>query len=127
MTKTTLTALGAALIALGQALQSEEGDTPAPAEATTTSRRGRGPAKQPENPPADEKKELIDAATETKLRALFNPLLGIGKGTKVKETLLKFGGANLITQLPAADEPAFVAEINKLLTEFAADITTASI
>lgn len=120
MTKTTLTALGAALIALGQALQSEDGETAAPAEATTTGRRGRAPKDPapPAEPPPGTK-------TEAELRELIDPLLSAGGdwSLKVKKALAEHGaGANKLAELIAANQPAFIAAVKKLQSELDAAI-----
>lgn len=116
MTKTTLTALGAALIALGQELQGEEAP-PASTEAPKASRRGKAPTE----PAAPD----VKLKTEAQLRALFDPLLKIGKGAAVKAKLEELGGTKL-ADLPPENQPAFVAEVNRLLTENAKDIETLS-
>lgn len=118
MTKTTLTALGAALIALGQELQGEDAPaTGATTEAPKTSRRGKAPTEPP--PPAE------DLKTEAQLRALFDPLLKIGKGAAVKAKLEELG-ASKIGDLAPEKQLAFVAEVNRLLTENAKDIEALS-
>lgn len=118
MTKTTLTALGAALIALGQELQGAEvTEQPAADPQPKASRRGKAPTE-----PAAPVEEL---KTEAQLRALFDPLLKIGKGAAVKAKLEELG-ASKIGDLAPEKQPAFVAEVNRLLTENAKDIEALS-
>lgn len=118
MTKTTLTALGAALIALGQELQGTEATDTPPAETTPTPRRGR-PAKTTEVPPADEKPAA--GKTEAELRELIRPIVEAGKANKVKDALSKLGGATKLADLAVEHHPAFVTEMKKLQQEVEAE------
>jgi predicted flap endonuclease-1-like 5' DNA nuclease len=126
MNKSTLTAIGAALIALGQELVGAEASTQ-PAQETPESpatpepvkpRRGRPPADAAPAAPAPEtEKEKpatpAGAKTEDELRALCTPLIGDGRGEEVKKLLTKYGG-NKFADLPAANHAAFVRDIEAL-------------
>ena len=113
MTKTTLTALGAALIALGQELQGDQPSDPATADPQPTPRRGRGPAKQ--EPPADPDKDKAPAGakTEPELRELIKPLVDDGRGAEVVKLIAKHGGTKL-SDLPPANHVAFIRDIEGL-------------
>lgn len=122
MTKATLTALGAALIALGTELQSEETVAPA-ADQPKKTRRGTAPAE--DKPPGD---GAATGPTPEEAKASFQPLVDAGHGLKVKEVLAKFTGAAIAKDTKFADldpkhYPAFIAEIKKLKADMeAADI-----
>lgn len=118
LNKTTLTAIGAALIAIGQELQGDGGDT-APVETPKKTRRGGPPAE--EKPPAGDGAPAGPTAEEVK--ASFQPLVEAGHAVKVKEVLAKFGGVTKIADLAVEHYPAFIAAIKKLKADIdAADI-----
>lgn len=115
MTKPTLTALGAALIALGQELQSSEDTGTAPGDtAAPTTRRGRAP--KTETPaPESEKEKAAAGNTPEELRELFRPLVEEhGRAVEVKGVLAKLGVAKF-SELPAEKYPEFRRSIEALL------------
>lgn len=112
MTKATLTALGAALIALGNELQGEE---PTATEAAPTTRRGRGPAKT--EPPAE---PVAGEKTTDELKEIARPVIEGGKGDKVKAFLAEHK-ATKISDLPAPAHTAFVTLMKKLTLEVEAE------
>lgn len=124
LNKTTLTAIGAALIALGQELQGAEvTEQQAPDPQPKASRRGKATTEpQPHNNAAPAE----DLKTEAQLRELIDPLVKSGKGAPIMAKLKELGGTKL-ADLPPENQPAFVAEVNKLLKEFAKDIEALSI
>lgn len=118
LNKTTLTAIGAALIAIGQELQGDGGDAaPVETAAPKTTRRGKGTT---EPPPAGDGAATGPTPEETK--ACFQPLVDAGHGVKVKEVLAKFGGAIKFADLAVGHYPAFIAAIKKLKADIDADI-----
>jgi hypothetical protein len=127
LNKTTLktlseaaTAIGAALIALGQELQGDGGDA-APVETTTqkTTRRGKGTT---EPPPAGDGAPAATGPTAEEVKASFQPLVEAGHAVKVKEVLAKFGGVTKIADLAVEHYPAFIAAIKKLKADIEADL-----
>lgn len=120
LNKNTLTALGAALIALGQELQgSETTDAPPTSDPQpATTRRGRGPAKAAETPAEPEKPAGVK--TNAELREIARLVIEGGKAEKLK-AFMKTQGADKISDLPPASHAAFIAEVKRLQLELDAE------
>lgn len=121
LNKTTLTAIGAALIAIGQELQGDGGDAaPVETAAPKTTRRGKGTT---EPPPAGDGAPVATGhgITEAMVREEFQPLVEGGHQIKVKKALGEFG-ASKSADLAVEHYPAFIAAIKKLKTDIDADI-----
>lgn len=114
MTKATLTALGAALIALGQELQGEEA-TPT-TEKPATTRRGKAPPET--TAPAGDSTKQAEGKTAEELRGLCEPLIKRDLN-KMKTLISKHGGTKL-SDLPVANQPAFLQEVKDCLRDLEA-------
>lgn len=120
MTKNTLLAIAAFAASIATTAKtlaediSPDGDlsnTPAPEEKTP--RRGRGPAKQLETPPAGD--TTTAGKPESELRELIKPLVeDQGRGAEVKAILTRLGAESL-SKLPPEKHAEFVRSIEALL------------
>ncbi len=122
MTKQTLEAIAAFAAAIGFTAKNLASLTPVnPVEANpdadpqpAPTRRGRGPAKTTETPPAETEKPAAQATVAgLDLRELIRPLVEDGRGEEVKKLIAKHGGTKL-SDLPAAAHAAFTRDIEAL-------------
>jgi hypothetical protein len=111
MSKSTLLAISAALIAIGQELAGEEpASTPAAGGGEPeASKRGRGRPAKTEGAETETSKGM----TYEELQALFMPLVKEGRGEEVKKIIAKYSPTGA-KDMPAEHHAAFAKDIEAL-------------